>query len=198
MPVFPGTKSTYFTKTGNLKTDGFRELFLKLQSHAGTHIDAPSHILEKGKSLSDFEPSQFCGTAFAMPHSKDNPITKVNIQNNIDKLKKVDFLLLYSGWDQYWGESKYFEDYPVPSKSVMKSISELNLKGIGIDSSSLDPIENSDLPNHNLILSKDIIIIENLTNLSSLVHKTFEFFCFPLHITKGDGSPVRAIARLME
>jgi arylformamidase len=41
-----------------------------------------------------------------------------------------------------------------------------------------------------------MVIIENLTNLDSLPDSKFEFFCFPLKIENGDGSPVRAVAKI--
>jgi kynurenine formamidase len=44
------------------------------------------------------------------------------------------------------------------------------------------------------VLSNGLIIIENLTNLESLINKSFDFAVFPLKIKDGDGSPVRAAA----
>ena len=48
------------------------------------------------------------------------------------------------------------------------------------------------------ILEKEILIIENLTNLDKLLNREFEFNCIPLKIENADGSPVRAFARLKD
>ena len=68
------------------------------------------------------------------------------------------------------------------------------LKGIGFDAISADEDESRDFPIHNTLLGQEIIIVENLTNLSALPETPFEFSCFPLKIEEADGSPVRAVA----
>jgi len=50
------------------------------------------------------------------------------------------------------------------------------------------------LPNHHILLGKEIVIIENLYNLDKLPDSVFTFQCVPLKIENADGSPVRAFA----
>jgi len=71
-------------------------------------------------------------------------------------------------------------------------------EGVGIDAISIDRIDSTSLLNHIDILSNHMIIIENLKNLELLVNKQFELYCFPLKIKSGDGSPIRAVARVIE
>ena len=72
-------------------------------------------------------------------------------------------------------------------------LSSFNLKGIGSDTISFDPVDSWELPVHHILLSKGLILIENLVNLKSLPKHNFAFSCFPLKIKNGDGSPVRAV-----
>lgn len=37
-----------------MEKDGFRETLLEMYSHTGTHMDAPAHMLPKGRTLDDF------------------------------------------------------------------------------------------------------------------------------------------------
>jgi kynurenine formamidase len=67
------------------------------------------------------------------------------------------------------------------------------LKGTGVDAPSFDPVDSVKLSVHKALLSKGIVLIENLTNLDALPDKGFIFCCFPLKIKGGDGSPVRAV-----
>ena len=53
-----------------------------------------------------------------------------------------------------------------------------------------------DFINHRMFMQKNILIIENLTNIDKLPKKIFEFTCLPLKIEDSDGSPVRAIAKI--
>lgn len=72
----------------------------------------------------------------------------------------------------------------------------MKLKALGFDSISVDKITDEALPNHKVLLKKEILIIENMTNLDKLVSKKFELNCIPLKIENSDGSPIRAFARV--
>ena len=93
---------------------------------------------------------------------------------------------------------RYDADFPVPSSELAKRLADTSIKGVGIDAISVDKISGLELPNHVDLLSRNKIIIENLKNLDLLVDKKFELFCFPLKIKQGDGSPIRAVARVIE
>ena len=84
--------------------------------------------------------------------------------------------------------------FPSLSVEAVETLLKFNLKGIGLDVPSIDSIDSPDYPNHNLVLSQEMIIIENLTNLKDLTGVDFTFAAFPLKVKDGDGSPVRAIA----
>ncbi|MFA6621969.1 MAG: cyclase family protein, partial [Candidatus Caldatribacteriota bacterium] len=47
---------------------------------------------------------------------------------------------------------------------------------------------------HKILLAKNIIIIENLTNLESIKNNYFILSVLPLKYHNADGSPVRAVA----
>jgi arylformamidase len=70
------------------------------------------------------------------------------------------------------------------------------LKGIGLDAISIDPITSTDFAIHHILLSKEILIVENLNNLNAIPVDFFEFFSMPLWIKSADGSPVRAVAMI--
>lgn len=50
-----------------------------------------------------------------------------------EKAEEADFLLFYSGWDQYWGTSRYFGEYPCVDDEVLDFIIQGRYKGIGFD-----------------------------------------------------------------
>ena len=69
---------------------------------------------------------------------------------------------------------------------------ELQIKTIGIDTPSVDNINNNLV--HNILFSHDICIIEGLNNLDKVSNKEFFFSAAPLKIKGSEGSPVRAYA----
>jgi arylformamidase len=83
--------------------------------------------------------------------------------------------------------------FPVLDQQAADYLVEYNLKGIGADTISFDPLNDHELRVHKIFLSHGIVLIENLTNLENLPNSPFIFSCLPLRIKDGDGSPVRAV-----
>ncbi len=195
MPVFPGSPDPDFRDISQFEIDGFREKLLHISSHTGTHIDAPAHMIKNGKTLDKFDTDRFIGNGIVFDVTKFNPgeIPPSAFDKSI-RLRNIDFVLFYTGHSTKWGSPEYFENSPYISSELAEMLSMENIKGIGIDSISIDEISSTEYLSHHKILSKNIIIIENLTNLGLLKGKTFKFICLPLNIEHGDGSPVRAAA----
>jgi arylformamidase len=195
MPVFPGDSAPVIKAQYVYDKDGFQELELNLTTHTGTHIDCPLHLCKGGRSLSDLDINAFFGKAIAIDCSgvKDD-ITVNFIRPYRKELGKTDFILFYTGCDDWWGSEKYFRDFPVLTQEAAIYLSNFKIRGVGFDTISADPVDSSELPVHLIFLQKNILIIENLRGLKDVLHRKFFFSCFPLKITEGDGSPVRAVA----
>lgn len=196
MTLYPGTEKPSIIPQHNIKEDGFRESKISMFSHVGTHIDAPAHMLESGKFLSDYEVDKFIGKAMviAIPEGNSGVIDIEEIKGYKDKIEKVDFVVFNTGWHKYWGTEEYFKGYPVLNKEAVQWLTTLKLKGIGIDAISIDAMDSEEFYGHNTLLKSDFIIIENLTNLNEIPVETFTLSVLPLKYSKADGSPVRAVA----
>ncbi|MFL0196811.1 cyclase family protein [Clostridium sp. WILCCON 0269] len=196
MPVFPGTEQPVFEKANSVEKDGFREAKITMYSHTGTHIDAPAHMLSSGPYLDNLSIEHFIGNAGIVDFSNKN-IKSIDI-NSLkpyeDKMKNVEFIIIRTGWSKYWGEEKYYEDFPYLSEESAAWLSEFNLKGVGIDAISIDSIKSTTFPVHKILMKKNIVIIENLTNLDSITSEYFILSIMPLKNENADGSPVRAVA----
>ncbi len=194
MPVYPGTAKPKFIPQSDISTDGFIEHRLEFSSHTGTHIDVPVHMIVDGLSLENIPVERFVGPGWLCDISDytDRPVG----EDVIDLPAGTEFLLFYSGWDQKWGSTAYFEGYPFLSRQAVDWLLDKKLKGIGFDMISADHAKNANFPVHTALLSHNILLIENLTNLNSLLGRKFIFLCLPLNWENGDGSPVRAIAIL--
>lgn len=196
MPVFPGTEQPIFEKANTLEKDGFREAKITMYSHTGTHIDAPAHMLSDGPYLDDLEINKFIGKATILDFSDENiDIIEIkDLKRYEEKIENAEFVLIKTGWNKFWGKQSYYEDFPALSEEAAKWISEFNLKGIGIDAISIDKMKSTTFEVHKTLMSKSIIIIENLTNLESINSDYFILSIFPLKNKNADGSPVRATA----
>lgn len=198
MPVYPGTEPPVITQANTIEKDGFAEKLLSFYSHTGTHIDAPGHILNGCTTLDQFQPDKFVGKAIVIDISeyKEKIVKKTAIEKYALQIDKSDFVLFYTGWDKKWGEKDYFNDFPVLSADTAKWLCNYNIKGLGVDCISFDPVDEQELETHKILLKNNMILIENLCNLKPLITQQFLFSCLPLKIENSDGSPIRAVAIL--
>ena len=198
--VYPDTVGPKFETLNTVAEHGFAELKATMVLHSGTHIDAPCHILQNTKSLDAFPLEKYIGNAFVINCKNKKEISLDFLRTFEEKIKQVDFILFFTGWQYKWKTDAYFEDCPIPTKEAANWLSEFKLKGIGFDAFSVDKIVSAqkvtpeNLPNHYVFLGKEMLLIENLTNLDQLPTGVFLFQCLPLHIEHADGSPVRAVA----
>lgn len=198
MPVYPGTEQPVISDPCTIDGCGFAEKKITLYSHTGTHIDAPSHILKGSPCLEDLGAGHFIGNSAVIelrPNAVENRIIELDDLLPFKELVTgKQFILLHTGWGDYWGRDEYFKGYPVLSADAAEWLAGFNPGGIGIDMISIDPPETQDMKIHKIFLRRNIVIIENLSNLSELTGVNFIFCCFPLKLKNSDGSPVRAIA----
>ncbi len=202
--AYPDTIGPKFETLNTVEKSGFAELKATMVLHSGTHVDAPSHMLKKAKSLDQFPIDKFVGTAIVIPCIDKNEIDLRYLQTFEDKIAQTDFILFFTGWQYKWNTEKYFDDSPIPTGEAARWLTQFNLKGIGYDAFSVDKVVSAEkiteenMPNHHILLGEEIILIENLTNLDKLPRHAFSFQCLPLKVEHADGSPVRAIAVIEE
>ena len=194
MPVHPGTEGPRFEGTSTLERDGFMERRVSLTSHTGTHVDAPAHLLPGGRSLDEYPPEAFLGAAMVLP-VQARRITVEHLLPFQERLQRSRFLLLQTGWDRLWGDPGYFTGFPVLEPEAARWLAGLpGLTGVGVDAISVDPVGDARLPTHRELLSRGLLIIENLTGLDRLDGAEVELLCLPLKLAAADGAPARVLA----
>ena len=196
MPCYSGTPGPLIQPLASIEEHGFAEKLFTMSSHTGTHVDLPSHMRLAGSSLDAFSIERFAGkgSAIDLRGRTGGVITVEELSPFKDLIKESEFLLLCSGWSQYWGSPAYYEGYPTLSSEAALWLTGFHLKGLGVDMISVDVSDSDDFPVHNRLLQNGIIIVENLVCLSLLLHFSFIFCGFPLKIIDAEASPVRAVA----
>ncbi len=195
MPVYPGTLPPTIEATTTIERDGFAEKRISMFTHTGTHMDAPAHILPGAETLDHFAVDRFLGKGTVINVSGGQPSIGLNdLLPHEGRIRRSAFMLLYTGWARFWGSQAYFGGFPVLTEEAARWLCEFQLKGIGVDALSIDPVDAPELRIHTIVLSRGMVIIENLVNLESLIGQDFQLCCLPLKIADADGSPVRAIA----
>ena len=196
MPVYPGSKPAVVIQESYFTREGFNELSLQISTHSGTHVDCGYHMVASGSDTLTTSVDRFFGSGMVIDcrHiATDRIITREHLNQHERLIRGSEFILLHTGWSQFWSHTRYYHGFPVMSPDAAKYLTGFKLKGIGCDAIGFDPVESTDFPVHNIILSAGMILVENLVNLDSLPESGFMFSCFPLRIKDGDGSPVRAV-----
>ncbi len=172
-----------------------------LGTHTGTHMDAPLHFIENGKSIDDIPLSRLIGavTILDFSHLEENQaITK-------DMLMKVDLserIILKYGWQKKWGTARYYMDYPFISEEAAHYLVEQNVKLIAMDTPSPDDSRikldkaslgsEADSPVHKILLGNDVYLVEYLANLDQVENtKDWNISVMPIKIKNADGAPAR-------
>lgn len=202
MPVFPGTEPANLEVVNTYEKDGFRETLFRMTSHTGTHMDAPFHLFGDRTKLDELPAAQFVGKALVIDcHDVEEggTIGMERIEAVRELADQAEFLLFHTGWDAHWGKETYFGAYPVVSMEICQYALDSGKKGLGFDSIGIDPVSDGKLTRHRMLLSqKDIVIIENLTNLGEIGNGLFTLAALPLKYKDADGAPVRAVAIIEE
>ena len=201
IPMYPGSPPPVLTPLCTLSKNGWRETRLSLSSHTGTHMDAPRHLLQSC-GLDQLPISHFCGRAAVLDVSEFLPgdmITLEFLRSQNESLRSADYVLFYTGWEQRWGTGSFFEDtYPVPDAAAAQYLVSCGLKGVGIDTLSIDRLQDGAFPVHKLLLQGGLVIVENLCLRKIAGRTDLMFFALPLKFQNADGAPVRAIAEFRD
>jgi len=196
MPIYPGTPDVHIFP---YHQEGWKCLGLNISTHAGTHIDAPSHLDPPGgKSIDQYRIGEFVGSGSV--HQVLNPSeNKAILPDDLNPAielspDEIPFLIIKTGWDQFWGEDKYYK-HPYLSPELSTLIVECEYSLVGFDFINADSIQNPTGEAHRILFSAGIRIVENLTQLTLLdERKEYHFHFVPLMIPDGDGAPTRAYA----
>lgn len=172
---------------------------LFLSSHTGTHIDAPFHFVQNGKRIHQIDPGRFlCDAILVRVRSGPNrSITKSDIIAHEERFGKISngcAVIFATGWNDKIGRRNFFAQNPGLSISAAEYLVSKKPSMVGIDSPSVDVGRNWKFPVHHILLKKDVLILENLCNLSKIKSRNFKIAALPLKIQNATGSPVRAVA----
>ena len=197
MPVYPGDPAVSLEPACTVEADGCRVMRLSLGSHAGTHLDAPRHVLRGGASLDKLPPERFVGRAVVADCAGcRGVITAADLEGALRFAGQADLLLLSTGCEQLWGTPAYFTDYPIPDASAVEALCGGPWRLVGMDCPGPDGPGDAALSNHRALLGAGVLILENLCRLSQLPKTPFSFCALPLLWDGADGAPARAIAML--
>ncbi|WP_088105870.1 cyclase family protein [Halalkalibacter urbisdiaboli] len=191
MPVYPGDSESKLVQSSFLEKDFYTNHELTINMHTGTHIDGPMHLTDTNVYINEFPLDTFIGEGCLLNVTGEKSIDYKEVYEQ--QIKEKQIVILYTGHSKYFGQEKYYNEYPVLTKAFADLLVRKQVKMVGMDTPSPDQYP---FDIHKLFFRNQILIIENLTNVAKLENaKSFEIMALPLHI-QSDSSIARVVARI--
>ncbi|MGC8644846.1 MAG: cyclase family protein [Thermoplasmata archaeon] len=188
MPYFEGDPKPEIRQFRTIAKDGYNLKEMHIGTHTGTHIDAPSHFIEGGEGVDELGLERLSGLATCIRYDQKEGIELPE--------QKFKIILLYTGYNERWGEHRVFRDYSFINAKDAEEIRRYGAKIVGIDSPSVEAPGSKNFEAHRILLGNSIVIAENLNSrtLSGIIGKVVFVMIFPLLVKGGDGAPSRIVA----
>lgn len=182
---------------------------LVLSDHAGTHVDAWSHLSpsEQAESIDLMPLDSFIGEALVVDVSDAEGALATGsdlcarLASVIDR-HRPSAVLFRTGavQDPLADPHGYLERFRGLGADIIECLADHAVRMVGTDARSIDASSaeggHDGLPAHRACLERRVVVCENL-DLSLAPDETpFLFVALPLKLTSGTGSPVRAVALL--
>lgn len=196
MVVWPGDPSPEIISVCSIEQgDGCNLSLLHIPSHAGTHLDAPYHMIQTGRRLEEISLEPLIGRArvadlsWKRDHIGQRDLEAVGVEG-------VERLLIRTAASQTVEKNDFDANFVALALDGAEYLVEQGVRLVGIDALSIGPFGDEGNPVHQVLLSHDVVIIEGL-DLSQIPAGDVDFICLPLKIHGGDGAPCRVVARPM-
>ncbi|OHB28642.1 MAG: hypothetical protein A2X84_06215 [Desulfuromonadaceae bacterium GWC2_58_13] len=193
LPAFPGDPPIDLKRAGHA-AGPFHLTSLHFGNHAGTHIDAPAHLLENGATVDTIPLETLIGDCRVIDlRGRTQPISTDDLDDfNLAGTRR---LLLRTNNSDLWKNPGFTETYTGLTPAAADLLVALGIQMVGIDYLSIEPFAGEGEV-HRILLQAGVVILEGL-DLSGVVPGDFELICLPLKLAGIDGAPCRAVLRTL-
>ncbi|HJR57869.1 MAG TPA: cyclase family protein [Vicinamibacterales bacterium] len=183
--------------------------------HGGTHLDAPIHFFEGGRTTEQIPLEQLIAPAVVIDVSarsaadrdyRATPEDVLQFEKAHGPIARGSIVLLRTGWSRRWPDAKAYLGDDTPGDASKLSfpsfgadaarllVEERGAAALGIDTASIDYGRSADFQVHRIAAAKNVPGLENLANLDQLPARGALVIALPMKIEGGSGGPLRAVA----
>lgn len=200
-PAWPTYKMTGVEMEAVYANDGFNAERIYMNSHTGTHLDAPYHFYPYGKTIDQIPVERFQGEAVLVDLrgkiTGKEGIRPEHLESYASLIKEDSIVLLNTGWAPKRSFSnEYYHDWPYVTAEAAEWLKARKVKGVGIDGLSVGGwYEGTGRPCHEILLAEEIWLLEEVDFPEELMeNQTCYLMAFPLKCQGFSGAPVRVVA----
>lgn len=151
-------------------------------AHNGTHVDAPFHFINEGRTIDQVDIDRFVGYCYVASH--DGDITAEDANKIMDRAKDAA------------GDTDCYDRILVKGEATMteeaaKVFADNKIKLFGNESQTVGPLD-APMEVHLIMLGAEIVLLEGI-RLSEVDDGVYLLNAAPLNLGGSDGAPCRAI-----
>jgi kynurenine formamidase len=198
--VFPGSPQPSFIPWSRFDVNGYDSEAMFMSTHTGTHVDAPCHFKPGLASIDMIPPDRLvCNATLVRVEKKANQLIEEQDLGDY-QIRQGYAVVIATGWEKRSGNSNYISENPGLSKQAARYLSRKKVNAVAIDSPSIDAGSDTKFSVHHILLSSNILVVENLCNLDKVARNsssgvtTFTLIISPLKLGGATGSPARVLA----
>jgi len=181
--------------------DNWHMEMITLATHTGSHLDAPLHKIDGGKSIDQIPLDSFVGEAVLCDlrdSDADRPITAEILSGNLSGSLKDAIVLLATGWGERRAandEWHYHSPYLTPDGAQW--LVDQGIRSVGIDHYSIGGSRDPDnTRTHEIILGNGLWVVEDLRFPEEIftAGPRFRFMALPINFPSHSGAFCRPVA----
>lgn len=202
---------------GEMAEGAFYDLRWTLNEHAGTHLDAPAHVVGGTPSVHEIAAQDLVAPVAVVDVSRrvaddpDTVVTPADIESYERRHGRVPegaAVVMHSGWGRRWhrgdeafrgaefgGGEPY--DYHFPgfgADACEMLVHDRGVRGLAVDTLSTDPGNSQEFPVHEALARAGRWGLECLADVHRLPPRGATLVVGVVPFTDGSGGPCRAIA----
>ena len=149
-------------------------------AHNGTHVDAPFHFYEKGKTIDETQLEKYIGMAYVAEHTG-----MLTAEDAAAILKKAEDV------DERSGKRILIKGKAVVSLDAAKVFAEAGIWLLGNESQTVGP-EDAPMDVHLRLLGAEVVLLEGI-RLGEVAEGVYFLSAAPINLGGADGAPCRAV-----
>lgn len=190
MTVWPGDPEITVTACSRIaQGDSCNTSVLSINTHTGTHCDAPWHFVEEGRRLDEVDPEVFFGKALVIDCGEAHTLDAACLGS----APLPPRILLKTRNQHIAHEAPFHEGFVAVEEEAARRMVAEGVRLVGIDYLSIAPFGNA-RPTHEILLGAEVFVVEGL-RLHDARPGWYDFIVLPLPLAGADGAPCRAFLR---
>jgi len=194
LPTWPGDPGLELEQVESMDKGAHANVTrIGASAHLGTHVDAPHHFLNDGRTVEQLPLDVLTGPCYVIQLPDGVEAITSDVLDRTEITSDMKRLLFGTRNSHLWakGETKFQKDFVAITEDGAEWLVERGVQLVGVDYLSVAPYGDS-VPTHTVLLKAGIVVVEGL-NLSKVVRGFYDLYCLPLKIAGSDGAPARAI-----